>query len=176
MHHSRTVFQAAQQADVSLYWEKKLRRPLEEIFRAALPPSQHALLQEVFAGDHTRVRQAALASPPPAPLAPASPPPAGLRGSGGEACPRMLPAANTGQGHASAARCSLTSHPPTALYRRAHCPALPLLLHAGPAAGRQAGMSHFFRPVPKCLGCRLSLSGFRGDADDAPGLCAACAG
>lgn len=43
---------------------------------------------------------------------------------------------------------------------------------AGPA---QAGLASFYRQIPKCLRCRGDIKTWRGGADDAPGLCPACA-
>jgi hypothetical protein len=61
--------------------QNKLIKPLQEVFKAAVPPAQQgAVLAELLGGDHTRVRVDALSPPPPA-LGPASPPPRG-RGRG----------------------------------------------------------------------------------------------
>jgi hypothetical protein len=58
-----------------------------------------------------------------------------------------------------------------------HHQLLPLPLRACPAgAPRQRVMGQFFRQIAKCLGCRTSMPGFKGDVADAPGLCANCAG
>lgn len=46
----------------------------------------------------------------------------------------------------------------------------------GGSGGRQMGMMSFFKATAKCLGCRRGMPEFKGEADDAPGLCDACAG
>ncbi|KAL4859641.1 DNA polymerase delta catalytic subunit [Chlorella vulgaris] len=126
-----TAAKAGREGDLGLYWKNKLQKPLEEVFRACVPPSQQkAVLQELTGGDHTRVKVDSLNPPPPA-LGPASPPPRGVRGGGGS------------QGAAGAAR--------------------------------QSRMAAFFRAVPKCLGCKASMPGWKGDLGEAPGLCDSCA-
>ena len=41
---------------------------------------------------------------------------------------------------------------------------------------QQSGLLSFFKAKAHCLGCKRVLSEFNGDAEAAPGLCAACAG
>ncbi|KAI3433870.1 hypothetical protein D9Q98_003673 [Chlorella vulgaris] len=126
-----TAAKAGREGDLGLYWKNKLQKPLEEVFRACVPPSQQkAVLQELTGGDHTRVKVDSLNPPPPA-LGPASPPPRGVRSGGGS--------------------------------------------QGGAGAARQSRMAAFFRAVPKCLGCKASMPGWKGDLDEAPGLCDSCA-
>jgi DNA polymerase delta subunit 1 len=44
----------------------------------------------------------------------------------------------------------------------------------GSSGQRQMGVMQFFKATAKCLGCRRALTSFKGDAEDAPGLCDSC--
>ena len=148
-------------ADYALYWQKKIQKPLSELFATCLTSSQ---LQSLLNGPHTLLKVDTVAAPPQPPAQPpmATKSSSGGGGRGGAAAGPSSPSPFKGRGGGrgdgrGGGKLSSTSG-------------------SGSGGSRQTGLLNFFKATAKCLGCKRAITGFKGNAEDAPGLCDSCAG